>query len=103
MRILRNLTDKEKDIIKTLIKKKELNCFNCSENGNYYGVDKQQNKEDIETIENILGNIIEGFGSFCNFTNDQIRFIANYNPIGNGYPFYGIVYMSLEDFNIGDK
>ncbi len=61
----------------------------------YQGIDKEVNKEDIDTIESVLKQVLPELSSFCNFTpvnKSTIRVLTYYDE-----SFIGVHYIYFKD------
>lgn len=88
-------TEEEKQILRSLAGKPELNINGCSHSYRYYGVDRESNKEDIAILEPLIKRAIPNLASFSNFTDqtpNRVRMQTYWNPT-----FQGVHYIPLEE------
>ena len=97
MKLKRFLNKEEIKILTNLSKKVELISAKA-----YTTVDRNK---DTEKINNILRDIIDGFGSFSCFVNSkQLRIQYNWNWDDNNLPsWYGVGYISIQELEEGFK
>ena len=97
MKLKRFLNKEEIKILTNLSKKVELISAKA-----YTTVDRNK---DTEKINNILRDIIDGFGSFSCFVNSkQLRIQYNWNWDNNNCPsWYGVGYISIFELKEGFK
>ena len=89
------ITQEQYDTLVELSKKPELIMTPEEYYAVYQGIDKESNKEDIETIESILKQLMPELSSFCNFTpvnKSTIRVLTYYDE-----SFIGVHYIYFKD------
>ncbi len=102
---MRKNTKKEIQLLKEFSSNIELNLSGCSHTSNYSGVEQQnikdglsiQAKESITIINSILKEVIGGYYTFYNFTNERIRYSVDYNYRSLNNTFYGVAYCNIDD------
>jgi len=89
------LTDEECETLHRMSKLPMLNIVGAGHEFRYYGVDREENAENIEIIEEIVKKICPDMVSFSNFTGkspNRIRIQAHYSS-----SFVGVHYLYIPD------
>ena len=94
------LTPEQQALLLELSNKPELNLVACDHSNHYYGVSRADNRDDINTVTELIRTSIPSIVEFSNFTGEspnRIRMQTNYNYGAPGLPFYGVNYCTLDE------